>query len=187
MLAVCSTDLFATPRPRFTPHPWRSLAWSETTLRGPLEIWHKEVMDPAVAPVRSRLMSRIRRAHTKPERDVRSLLHRLGYRYRIQLKGVPSRPDVAFPRRQMAILVHGCFWHQHQGCHRARLPATRRDFWRAKFEKNIERDARLQAAAEAQGWSFIVIWECETEDIATLGTRLVRFLGPTRWDSGRAC
>jgi DNA mismatch endonuclease Vsr len=88
-----------------------------------------------ISEARSRLMSRIRRSDTKPERLVRSVLHRLGYRFRLQLKGVPGRPDIAFPSRRKAIQVHGCFWHQHPGCRHARIPATRRDFWQGKFER----------------------------------------------------
>lgn len=124
-------------------------------------------------------MSRIRRADTKPELVVRSLLHRLGYRFRTQLKEVPGRPDLAFTRRRKAILVHGCFWHQHPGCRHATMPKTRRDFWETKFERNRERDARLHALAEAQGWQIMVVWECETKTDG-LGARLMAFLGPPR-------
>jgi DNA mismatch endonuclease (patch repair protein) len=140
-------------------------------------------LDPAA---RSRLMSRIRRADTKPELAVRSLLHGLGYRFRTQLKGVPGRPDIAFPGRRLAILVHGCFWHQHPGCRHAGMPATRSEFWRAKFERNRERDARLLAGAEALGWRVLVVWECETVRPADLQVRLVAFVGPTLRQGGRA-
>jgi DNA mismatch endonuclease Vsr len=143
-------------------------------------------MDEEIDPARSRLMSRIRRADTKPERVVRSLLHALGYRFRTQLKGVPGRPDVAFTARRKAVMVHGCFSHQHPGCRHATLPATRRDFWAAKFERNRERDVRLQAAAEAMGWAVLVVWECETRDTTTLAERLASFVGPRRIISSRA-
>jgi len=129
---------------------------------------------------RSALMSRIRRSNTKPELVVRRLLHRYGYRFRTQLKGVPGRPDVAFPKRRKAILVHGCFWHQHQGCRHARIPATRTAFWAEKFAKNKERDARLLAQASSLGWSTLVVWECEAVEGASLRSRLLEFLGPTR-------
>jgi len=136
-------------------------------------------MDRLDPVARSRLMSRIRRSDTKPERLVRSMLHRAGYRFRIQLKGVPGRPDVAFPGRRAAILIHGCFWHQHPGCRHATVPSTRPEFWKAKFERNRERDARLLAEAEAMGWRTLVIWECETMG-SDLCDRLVAFLGPPR-------
>jgi len=87
-------------------------------------------------------MGRIKRANTKPELIVRSILHRLGYRFRLQWKPAPGRPDVAFPRRRKAIFIHGCFWHQHPGCRLAHIPATRRDFWQAKFDRNHARDVR---------------------------------------------
>lgn len=125
-------------------------------------------------------MARIKRANTKPERIVRSALHRLGYRFRIQFKGVPGRPDVAFPGRRKAIQVHGCFWHQHPGCRHARIPATRRDFWKAKFERNRARDARQLAEAEQLGWEVLTLWECDIADDDALADRLTRFLGPTR-------
>ena len=129
-------------------------------------------------------MSRIRRADTKPEWVVRRLLHRLGYRFRLQWKAAPGRPDVAFPGRRRIIFVHGCFWHQHEGCRSATMPSTRRDFWQAKFERNKARDARDLARAEAEGWQALVVWECETRRIEELEARLVGFLGATRSDAG---
>lgn len=127
-------------------------------------------------------MSRIRRSDTKPERVVRTVLHRLGYRFRIQYKGMPGRPDIAFPGRRKAIQVHGCFWHQHPGCRHARVPGTRRDFWEVKFARNRERDARLLAAAVSQGWSVLTLWECGIAAGPELERELFSFLGPTRED-----
>lgn len=129
---------------------------------------------------RSELMSRIRRANTKPELTVRSLLHSLGYRFRVQLKGVPGRPDIALPARKRAIFIHGCFWHAHEGCPDYRLPQTRTDFWRAKFERNRARDARLEAHAREQGWDCLTLWECEIRKSSDLPIRLRNFLGPPR-------
>mgnify|MGYP001045471488 FL=1 len=140
--------------------------------------------DPSITPARSQLMARIRRSDTKPERIVRSVLHRLGYRFRIQFKGVPGRPDITFPGRRQAIQVHGCFWHQHSGCRHARIPATRRDFWEAKFARNRERDDRLLAEAQSQGWEVLTLWECGIADDAGLEQTLVAFLGPTNVVSG---
>lgn len=130
---------------------------------------------------RSAHMARIRRADTKPEWIVRRLLHRAGYRFRLQWRAVPGRPDVAFPARRKAIFVHGCFWHQHEGCRLAHVPATRSEFWEAKFTRNRERDARALARAEAEGWDAVVVWECETRDATGLEERLRRFLGAPRW------
>ncbi|MGS1094826.1 very short patch repair endonuclease [Aquamicrobium terrae] len=128
---------------------------------------------------RSAHMGRIRRSNTKPELIVRRLLHRLGYRFRLQWKAAPGRPDIAFPGRRKIIFVHGCFWHQHDGCRLAHVPETRRDFWEAKFARNRARDARDLARATDEGWESLVIWECETRDEPTLEARLKAFVGPT--------
>jgi DNA mismatch endonuclease (patch repair protein) len=138
------------------------------------------MMDRLTPAQRSAHMARIRRADTKPERIVRRLLHRLGYRFRVQQKGVPGRPDVAFPGRRKAIMVHGCFWHQHPGCRLAHVPTTRSEFWQAKFARNKERDARLESEAEALGWEVLVVWECETREEASLADRLEQFIGPPK-------
>lgn len=133
---------------------------------------------------RSAHMARIKRANTRPELIVRKLLHAMGYRFRIQLKGVPGRPDIAFPRRRKAIMVHGCFWHAHDACPAFHIPKTRTAFWEAKFLANRERDRRLEAAAREAGWDCLTIWECEVGDREDLAARLTEFLGPQRTDSG---
>ncbi|URK88899.1 very short patch repair endonuclease [Rhizobium sp. RCAM05350] len=125
-------------------------------------------------------MARIRRANTRPEKLIRSLLNKLGYRFRIQLKGVPGRPDIAFPGRRKAIFVHGCFWHGHEQCSSWRAPKTRAEFWQHKIETNRARDERLLTAAQVSGWECLVIWECEIKDVKILEERLKTFLGPTR-------
>jgi len=129
---------------------------------------------------RSALMARIRRSNTKPELLVRRLLHRLGYRFRVQFRDVPGRPDVAFPNRKKAIFIHGCFWHAHEGCKHNRIPKTRAEFWASKFKRNRERDARLLKEAHKQGWKCMVLWECEIQNVSRTRARLVRFLGKTR-------
>lgn len=129
---------------------------------------------------RSALMARIKRSNTRPELAVRQLLHRMGYRFRIQLAGVPGRPDIAFTKKKKAIFVHGCFWHAHEGCPVHKIPKTRTDFWRAKFARNKERDQRLLKEAEARGWSCLVLWECELDDLMMIGKRLKQFLGNAR-------
>lgn len=130
-------------------------------------------------------MGRIRRSDTKPEWAVRRLLHKLGYRFRLQWKAAPGRPDVAFPGRRRIIFVHGCFWHQHEGCRHARLPSTRSEFWADKFARNKARDARDLVRARAEGWETLVIWECETADEDALRERLTGFLGPPRRSTGK--
>lgn len=126
-------------------------------------------------------MSHIRRSNTKPELLVRRGLHRLGYRYRVQLKGVPGRPDIAFPSRKIAIFIHGCFWHAHEHCPKFRMPRTRTDFWRTKLERNKQRDQRLQAAAHSAGWNCIVVWECELNDLEGVLQRLAQTLGTPKF------
>jgi DNA mismatch endonuclease (patch repair protein) len=125
-------------------------------------------------------MGRIRRANTKPEWIVRRILFAMGYRYRLQWRGVPGRPDVAFPGRRKAIFVHGCFWHQHEACRLAHVPSTRREFWQEKFDRNRARDARDLRLANDEGWNALVVWECETRDKCRLEERLIKFLGPSK-------
>jgi len=135
--------------------------------------------DRLTAAERSAHMGRIRRANTKPELVVRKLLHRLGYRFRIQFAGVPGRPDIAFPPRHKCIQVHGCFWHAH-GCALSRKPKTRENFWEEKFRRNRERDLRLENEATLKGWATLTIWECEIKDTQQLEERIKNFLGATR-------
>ncbi|WP_456734323.1 very short patch repair endonuclease [Bradyrhizobium sp. USDA 3364] len=134
---------------------------------------------------RSRLMSKIKRANTKPELAVRRILTELGYRYRIHLAGVPGRPDVAFTKRKKAVLVHGCFWHAHDDCPLFKLPSSRREFWERKFANNKARDGRLLQEAQAAGWKTLVVWECEVSDTARVSKRLRRFLGPPKHGTER--
>ncbi len=110
-------------------------------------------------------MALIRARDTKPELRVRQALHAAGLRSRLHAKDLPGKPDLVFRSRRLAVFVHGCFWHQHPdpACKLARMPKTRLDFWRPKFERNHERDIRTRAALEAQGWSVLEIWECQTK------------------------
>src|SRR6266566_1581444 len=105
---------------------------------------------------RSFNMSRVRSENTGPELIVRQTAHRLGYRFRLHRKDLPGSPDLVFPARKTALFVHGCFWHRHNGCIRTTTPATRTDFWNAKFRENEARDARVRAALAALGWKVRV-------------------------------
>lgn len=118
-------------------------------------------------------MARVRGKDTGPEILVRKLLHRLGYRFRLHRKDLPGKPDIVLPRHRLAIFVHGCFWHRHEGCRRTTSPQTRPEFWQAKFRATVERDARQKATLEAAGWRVAIIWECETRDIRLLQERVV--------------
>ncbi|WP_323873706.1 very short patch repair endonuclease [Roseomonas mucosa] len=119
---------------------------------------------PDVAPSRRRNMAAIKRKNTKPEKLVRSTLHQLGYRFRVDASDLPGRPDLVFPRKKIAIFVHGCFWHNHGACSAGRVPATRREYWAPKLLRNSERDTRNLTALRQQGWSVYVLWECELRD-----------------------
>lgn len=123
---------------------------------------------------RSWNMSRIRSANTKPELCVRSVLHRMGFRFRLHRKDLPGKPDIVLPRLKTVIFVHGCYWHRHQGCKFAYEPKSRVEFWTAKFIDNVERDKRNRDALEALGWRVLVIWECEVADQAHLDALLVK-------------
>jgi DNA mismatch endonuclease (patch repair protein) len=110
---------------------------------------------------RSERMSRIRSRDTTPELALRKALHALGLRFRIHDKRLPGRPDIVLPRFRTVVLVHGCFWHRHQGCKVATTPKSNTAFWQEKFERNTVRDARNTASLEALGWRVFVAWECE--------------------------
>lgn len=116
-----------------------------------------DVVDNAT---RSRMMAGIRGKDTAPELALRRALHRLGFRFRLHVKELPGRPDLVLPRWRAAVQVHGCFWHRHAGCRFATSPATRREFWAAKFAGNVERDVRNHAALRALGWRTATVWEC---------------------------
>lgn len=127
---------------------------------------------------RSRNMGRIKGANTTPEIAVRRALHARGRRFRLHRRDLPGRPDIVLPRDHIALFVHGCFWHRHPGCTRTTIPATRRDFWEAKFRRTIERDAEQAAALAAMGWRVEIIWECEARKSAVLDMRLDAVLTP---------
>jgi DNA mismatch endonuclease (patch repair protein) len=133
--------------------------------------------DTLTSERRSWNMSRIRGWDTGPELVLRSLLHRAGFRFRLHAKQLPGRPDIILPRYRAAIFVHGCFWHRHLGCRNATTPSTRREFWRAKFDGNVSRDTRNQAALGAAGWTVLIVWECELKsDAECVARRLANVL-----------
>ena len=119
-----------------------------------------------------------RSKHTKPELVVRRLVHSLVYRFRLHRLDLPGSPDLVFPSRRKVVFVHGCFWHRHAGCRKASTPKTRADFWREKFDRNVERDARDERRLREAGWDMLTVWECETRDAAPLAGRLAEFLAP---------
>ena len=115
-------------------------------------------------------MSGIRGRDTQPEMTLRRGLHRQGLRFRLHYKGLPGRPDIAFPSRKAVIFVHGCFWHRHPGCRYATTPKSNQDFWALKFSSNVVRDARTAEALTNAGWRMLVVWECELRPELELAT-----------------
>lgn len=108
---------------------------------------------------RSRVMASVRQMNTKPELLVRRSLHAQGFRFRLHDRSLPGSPDIVLPKHRAIVMVHGCFWHGH-GCRRRSLPITNSDFWCAKIERNVARDAGVVTSLEAKGWRVLTLWEC---------------------------
>ena len=121
---------------------------------------------------RHRCMSRIRGKNTKPEILVRKGLHARGFRFRLQDRRLPGRPDIVLPKYGVAIMVNGCFWHAHKGCRYATMPKSNVEFWDAKIARNRHRDEVTTAHLEALGWTVITVWECELRKNEGLNARL---------------
>lgn len=121
---------------------------------------------------RRKCMAAIRAKDTRPELVVRSIAHRLGYRFRLHAPDLPGRPDMVFRSRRVVVFVHGCYWHMHNCKRGCSTPATNAAFWQAKRAENRRRDRRTLAALRRAGWRVIVLWECQTRDVVQLGRRL---------------
>ena len=137
-------------------------------------------MDSVSPEKRSWVMAQVKGRNTRPEKAVRSLLHRMGYRFRLQRADLPGKPDIVLPKYRTVIFVHGCFWHRHTDCKRATMPATNIDYWTRKFERNVTRDEQNKAALESDGWRVLVVWECELKNLATLQARLFDYFNTLR-------
>ncbi len=142
-------------------------------------------MDVFTPEKRSEVMSRIRGRDTRPELALRSMLHRLGYRFTVhgpKNQALPGRPDLVLPKYRTVIFVHGCFWHGHENCPYFRLPKSRRAFWKTKIHGNQKRDLRNETALRHLGWHVVTIWECalrKKSDHPWLIARLPILLGRT--------
>lgn len=122
-------------------------------------------MDTVTKERRSEIMSRVKSKDTRPEKVVRRVLHRMGYRFRLHCKSLPGKPDLALPRWKTVVFVHGCFWHGCPRCDRGtRVPKTNQEFWEAKVTENRRRDEEAAKALESSGWRILTVWECETGD-----------------------
>lgn len=111
-------------------------------------------------------MSRISSKNTTPERAVKNVLWRKGYRYRLNDKRLPGTPDLVLPKYRTVIFIHGCFWHGHKGCKHYTIPKTNTDFWQKKVARNQERDEEVWRQLEAKGWFVIIVWECQLKKAA---------------------
>jgi DNA mismatch endonuclease, patch repair protein len=146
------------------------MALQPETAHPALSRWHQrhDGLDCSMADIftpekRSEIMSLIRGRDTKPELALRSMLHRLGYRFTVngpKNKSLPGKPDIVLPKYRTVIFVHGCFWHGHQGCTASRLPETRRKWWKHKIDSNQARDLRAETSLLSNGWNVVTIWEC---------------------------
>lgn len=133
-------------------------------------------MDTISREHRSWNMSRIRGRDTKPEKMVRSLLYRMGCRFRLHCRDLPGRPDVVLAKHKTVIFVHGCFWHRHAGCPLAYTPKSRPAFWSRKFAGNVRRDRKVETELRKLGWRVVVVWECQTRRPEGLESRIRRLL-----------
>ncbi|HLY41911.1 MAG TPA: very short patch repair endonuclease [Terracidiphilus sp.] len=138
--------------------------------------------DKLTSEKRSENMRAIRARDTRPELQIRSSLHALGYRFKLCRRDLPGAPDIVFAARKKVIFVHGCFWHQHPDCREATMPKSRTDFWGSKLSRNVQRDKEQQEALIALGWHVFVAWECELASPSLIRS-IVRFLGPTSFEA----
>ncbi len=132
-------------------------------------------------------MSRIKGRNTAPEVQVRSIIHKAGFRFRLHRKDLPGKPDIVLPKRRVVVFVHGCFWHRHQGCKNCTNPKTNAVFWQTKFDGNVARDDQNAKALRKAGWKVVVVWECELASPAKLQRRLLRLLGNPSGQSSPVC
>ena len=121
-------------------------------------------------------MSRIRDRNTKPEMKVRSMVHSMGYRYRLHRKDLPGKPDLVFPRLRKIIFVHGCFFHMHDCPYGRVVPKTNAETWRLKRQGNVKRDSKVMDELYRLGWDTLVIWECSTRDVSNMLEKISYFL-----------
>jgi len=133
-------------------------------------------MDNLSNAARSENMRRIRSRDTSPEVTVRSMVHRMGFRFRLHRKDLPGCPDIVLVCLRKIIFVHGCFWHQHSACGEGRLPKSRQEYWGPKLQRNKERDVQHRADLRRLGWRMLVVWECELKRPGHLENKLRRFL-----------
>jgi DNA mismatch endonuclease, patch repair protein len=139
-------------------------------------IFSDDIMDILSKEQRSWNMSRIKGKNSKPEIIVRSILHGLGYRFRLHRQDLPGIPDIILPKHRTIIFVHGCYWHRHKDCRFAYNPKSRQVFWQKKFDGTLQRDKKNYEVLTNMGWTVYVIWECETKNIQTLKSKIKKLM-----------
>lgn len=159
-----------TGQPKTSQQPMRSVAW-RSYVQGEIKLDHVS------KEKRSEIMRNIRNKNTGPELLVRSMIHRMGYRFRLHAKYLPGKPDLVFPSRKKVIFVHGCFWHLHEGCSDAAFPKSNKQFWIPKLLLNRQRDWNILHELKKLGWKVLVIWQCQISNTSVLSKRIKRFLG----------
>jgi DNA mismatch endonuclease (patch repair protein) len=134
-------------------------------------------MTDNLTPEQRRLnMSRIRSTNTRPELFVRSLVHRMGYRFRLHRRDLPGKPDLIFPSRRKVIFVHGCFWHMHDCRFGSVTPKSNADYWQNQRLSNVERDKSHITALKDAGWQVFIVWECQIKSPEGVRESLMKFL-----------
>jgi DNA mismatch endonuclease (patch repair protein) len=135
----------------------------------------KKMADVFPKSKRSWIMARILGKDTQPERAVRHLLYSNGFRYRLNVSGLPGNPDLVLSRYRTAVFVNGCFWHAHK-CQKGRVPKSNRAYWSKKLKRNVERDARNKKCLKKLGWKVVVVWSCELRNPSRVEERLLSAL-----------
>ncbi|NUF43032.1 very short patch repair endonuclease [Acinetobacter pittii] len=129
---------------------------------------------------RSRMMAAVKSSNTKPELQIRSILHKRGFRYRLHVKNLPGKPDIVLPKYRSVIFINGCFWHGHENCRFFKLPTTRTDFWKEKISRNKNNDSNAIAGLLANNWKVCIIWQCKIreskKDLDALGDIISNFI-----------
>lgn len=125
------------------------------------------------------IMQSVGQKDTGPELLIRRALHRLGYRFRLHVKGLPGRPDIVFVGRRKVVFIHGCFWHGHD-CRKGKLPQTRTEYWIPKIHRNKARDERVLNELRNAGWESLVVWQCEVSRMEQALQAITQFLGPPK-------
>ncbi|MNC42403.1 Very short patch repair protein [compost metagenome] len=135
-------------------------------------------MDKFTREKRSSIMKNVTSKNTMPEITIRRLLHKMGYRFRLHRKDLPGTPDIVLPKYKKAIFVHGCFWHGHVNCKKAKLPSTNVEFWESKIDGNKMRDERNILKLEEMGWECLIIWTCQIKksELQAISKKIQNFI-----------